>query len=481
MTSTSQSMMALKNPLLPNYGTCLEDGPANKSLLEGYIISRLDDHEILKDSERRKLTRKILEIAASIIVIGSRAAIVQTCLKGSSVILNQKITDMGSLLLGIPNAVGSVISYGGLSILTKLEIIEILTRHISKTEQQLMSDDLSPSLRTYTQVASLFLGFSSQIPLAVGAYEGAFITPPLVNGIFTFLDGGRSSWSMYKTITAMMRWRKEPKTVIGSELIQARQTLVNRVEDFRSLLASEDDSLQNLEKINLMSILNNEKKPIKAPSLSFAVTSLLNIFVVSMLSATFAEFYKLGAEGGMKIWDNKKFGIFIGSFVVSVNVYLWFDLVSRTTFATADLLRGAKSSSLTKKIAPQFYQRFTVLGTLISVPTFVPPIYFAKLYFSPPYYELIATFAATIAILGGVAAMHKLRDIIILRRNASNSAVVLDHKLSQISETISKTNLFHIANFLVTLPEDIRNKLSLPNLEKLQEYIGENPLEKEIK
>lgn len=448
------------------------------TLLGKYIIHRLTDHEALQDSRGRKIVRGGLEVTAMVIVIGARMAMTQICLTGSAEILNGKVTDTGPLVMGVINATGAIIAFGCLSAFTKLKIIEVLTRYIPPNEQELMSDDLGPCMRTAIKTVSVILGFSSQLPWAIGAYKSALFVPE-VNGVFTFLDGGRSSWSIFNTITSALQLRREPKTGTAAQLVVAKRNILKQIDTYRALIASEEfsASIQNIEaaddSITIDQILNNDLVPQRPQPLPRSVTWLLNGSILLMAAATFAEFYKLGEDGAKVITDNTGLQIFLASFCVFANLHLWMSLISKTTYATADFLRGANSTALTKKVSPKFYDRFTKWGTWISVPTFVPTVYFAKLYFSKMLYYPVAALSSTAGFLGGLSALHGLRDIIILRRNASNPIIVLDKRLAQIRETISKTNLSHIAAFLAALPDDIRDKLQAPNPDALAQYMRE--------
>jgi hypothetical protein len=457
------------------------------TLLGKYIVQRLSDHKALQDSRRRKIVRKGLEATAMVIVIGARVAMTQICLSGSAEILDGKVTDTGPLVMGVINATGAIIAFGCLSAFTKLKIIEALTRYIPPNEQELMSDDIGPYTMTAIKTVSVILGFSSQIPWAIGAYDSALFAP-MLNGVFTFLDGGRSSWSIYNTITSALQFRRKPKTETAGQLVIAKKNILKKIDTYRALLASEEfsastknasinTSIENIgtidDSITIDMILNNDKAPQNPRPLPRSVTWVLNASILLMAAATFAEFYKLGEDGAKDMTANTAVQASLASFCVFASLHLWMNLIAKTTYATADFVRGANSVSLTKKVSPKFYDRFTKWGTWISVPTFVPTVYFAKLYFPKMFFYPVATLSSAAGFLGGLSALHGLRDIIVLRRNASDPTIVLDKRLAQIRETISKTNLSHIAAFLAALPDDIRDKLQSPSPDELAQYICE--------
>ena len=478
-----------------------------------YVVQRMTNATELQDSRARSCVRKGMEVIALGIVTSARLAMSMICLTGSAEILNRKVTDWGPLTMGTINAAGAIISFGCLSAFTKMKIIEVLTRYIPDSEQKLMSHDIGPKMRNLIKASSVFLGFSSQIPMGVGAYNAALFAPWYM-GISTFLDGGRSSWSMYNTFMAAYLLRTEPKEGTAGNLVAAKKALVKQLGQYNATLALPDnpssptsvqthpqreteeqapllggqshkiddqgspanilgkDSGYDEGATELFQILRSTKTVPTKPPLGRMMQWGVNGAVVFMAGSVLAEFYRLGQDGASGITDNVVAQNLFATFVVGANLNLWFSLVSRTTEAAIKGLRGANPPSLTEKVAPTFYRRFTNWGTWASVPTFVPSVYFAKVYFPAYAYYPIAVLSSAAAFLGGLSALHGLRDILIRRLHSAHPDIVMEKKLEQIKATVDKTNLAEIARFLLELPEDLRQKFSKSSREDLEAYLN---------
>lgn len=281
-----------------------------------YVIKRLSGHTELQDSTTRKCIRAGLEITAVTIVIGARVGMAMICLSGAGEILDTSITTPSALAMGTLGAVGTFVSFGFLSTFTQIKLIEILTRSIPADEQELISEVLSPCTRTVIKTISVLLGFSSQIPAGIGAYNSALFAPAAM-GIFTFLDGGRPSWSLYNTFSSAIQLRTEPKIGIKAELVAVRKLLVKKIETFRSqfesfemngagdLILFDQDSSKKLmtfvEKILLNKTQMHQEMPLPKSS-SWAIEGAILLLVSSML----AEFYKLGEDGADGVIDKKR-------------------------------------------------------------------------------------------------------------------------------------------------------------------------------
>ena len=460
---------------------------SNFSRLENYINKVLQDDLSLQDEKARVICRSILQVVAMAIVTSARVGMTMICISGSADILDLRIKDPRVLAMGITNAAGAIVAFGFLSAYSKLKIIDAITRRVSSEEQSLISDRESCYTRTAIKIIAVTGGFLAQVPMGYAAYESALFAPTTI-GVLTFLDGGRSSYSTYMTLKGISDSCKRSKLDIEKELIQVRTTLVKRIAHFRQFLACKGEIQPLLEMdvnhddfnendIDSNFFLNRVIKgnfDISASSsapLDCKAKVGIETLVLLMTGAILAEFFRLGEEGAKVFSDDDTFIKISGIFVTIANAHLWYSMIRKASYFSINFFRGANRFSLTKKLMPRFYKWFTGVGSFFAVPTFVPSVLFAKLYFPEALYYPVATFASLATFFGGLSALHGLRDIIIQTCQKDDNLLKLDTKLQKISATISKTDLPEIASFLSHLEDDLRNSIHSPSLKELNNYI----------
>lgn len=443
-----------------------------KCKLQTYVKYVLDDHLQLQDSSCRKTTRVALEVIAMLIVTGARIGMTMICISGAAEILNVPISNPYALSLGITNAIGAIVAFGFLSAFSKLKIIEAITRFTAPIEESLMSDTTTCCKRTAIKAAALIIGFASQIPMGYAAYKTALFSPITV-GLLTFLDGGRASYSTYMSLKALEYNQCQKKSYIEKKLALSRSIIMQKIAAFQGSLSTRENIPQEIdlhffEDEILMANQQSQGKP-----LNRCIKIGVEVLVILMTAAVLAEFYGLGKAGGKALTHNKTFAILSGIFVAFSNTHLWYFMVRKVSFFAIDFFRGNLAFSLSESLMPRFYKYFTRVGSFLAIPTFVPSVLFAKLYFPKEAYYPIATLSSIAAILGGLASLHGLRDIIIGKCKNKEDVVVLHKKLERIKQTISQTNLQDIALFLIKFPNDIRKGFTDLEINELNNYINE--------
>lgn len=484
------------------------------SIIVNYIENRIIKCDLPLESKVHMVFRRCLQTGGMLVIIGSRIATAMICLKGATVLMERPLTDPITLTLGISNVIGVTISHGLFSAFNTLNAIEEFMKPLTTEEKQITAKILPSWKKTLIKTIAVVTGLIAQFPISYAAYETAFFLP-----IFAFLtiqlDFGRGIYSTYLSLMHLTSMDKN--FYMGTEipLVLFQKYFVEQLERRREALAINCnerklllETLQRLlprlthgqiDKIRQKLLQKQEKEeeniigeqeekncetflkhlfafyvPMQngAGPFSDEMTFRIETIALLMSIAVLAEHWQLGGAGAGYIIESPFFSTLSSILVVASSGYIWDSLIHKATHYATEFFRGTTPPSLTQEMMPRFYKRFTKLGLIAGLLTFVPQMYFAKIYFPRWAYYPIGIISSLGIIFASISAAHGIRDRIIskfaYKQENYHQIIDLDNELQKLIELVKKAAPIEIGHFLLNLSDSFLTTLKAPSKEVIR-------------
>jgi hypothetical protein len=485
---------------------------AGTPILGQYIENRLMSGAYREESRMQIVVRRILQAGGLAAVAVGRIGVIMICMDGAASLLERDVNDPASLGLGISSGIGNIVVFGILSVYGTLNLIKELTRRQTPEEGVLNTEKVPACTKRGISAASLGIGLLAQVPMAYAAYASSFYAPTL-NYLGQQLDFGRASFSTFKALMGIAELQKVDRAkVLQADLMRSRDKLIEELNIRRNSLSSDTEErnafLQKIEDLSrpapMPSTKDEHKTPLimesgdicensykdyisavlefsppptqQAAPLSLSGVRVLKVCTFLMTTAVLAELFELTREGAKNVSDSEAFGYAIATLSALANIHIWLSLIQKSTLFTIDFFRKASIPPVTCELMPRTYAAFTNVGTACSLLTFVPEMFFAKLYFPKWAAYAVGGLASLGTIFGGIGAVHAVRDLVIrslTERRGKSILLTADRQLEKLIAVLSTISLEQYGLFLSSLPKDLQSQLLCPEEKSLSAYLEE--------